>query len=184
MQLHEAVKRARAELGYSRKRLAELAGVQRKQLATLEAGGNVTLATIRKVLAQLPNLESFTIETATGKVTHEENRTAFDRRAVDALQQFATAFKEWIDVAATGQLPGEDVVARIQHATNLYYGNLGKTPEQVDRMRAKLRAEREARHAAEVAETIAALEAAGELDDEVEAEAEDGAAEDGERERT
>jgi len=50
------------ELKLSQKKLAEQAGIQRRQLATLESGGNVTLATVRKVLAQLPNLETFTLD--------------------------------------------------------------------------------------------------------------------------
>ena len=62
MLLHEAVREARKAAGLSQKRLAELAGIQRRQLATLESGGNVTLNTIRKVIAQLPNLETFTID--------------------------------------------------------------------------------------------------------------------------
>ena len=62
MFLHEAIRQARIEAGLSQKRLAELAGIQRRQLATLESGGNVTINTIRKVLGQLPNLPAFTIE--------------------------------------------------------------------------------------------------------------------------
>src|SRR6185436_17941899 len=62
MQLHEAVRAARMELKLSQKKLAEQAKIQRRQLATLEKGGNVTLNTVRKVLAQLPNLETFTID--------------------------------------------------------------------------------------------------------------------------
>jgi len=59
---HDAIRAARNDMGYSQKRLAELAKVQRRQLATLESGGNVTLSTLRKVLAQLPNLTSFSID--------------------------------------------------------------------------------------------------------------------------
>ena len=62
MQLHEAVRTARMELKLSQKKLAEQAGIQRRQLATQEKGGNVTLNTVRKVLSQLPNLETFTID--------------------------------------------------------------------------------------------------------------------------
>ena len=62
MLLHEAVRKARQELGLSQKKLAEQAGIQRRQLATLESGGNVTLATVRKVIAHLPNLETFTLD--------------------------------------------------------------------------------------------------------------------------
>lgn len=141
MQLHEAVKRARAELGLSRKKLAELSGVQRRQLATLEAGGNVTLSTLRKVLAQLPNLESFTIETATGHVEHHWDLAASERRTLEAIEQFSAALQVWLNDVATGKrVPDEDALAPMRHATNLLMGNLGRTPEEVDAMRAEARA--------------------------------------------
>lgn len=69
MLLHEAVRAARMELKLSQKKLAEQAKIQRRQLATLEKGGNVTLATVRKVLAQLPNLETFTLDAVNVNVT-------------------------------------------------------------------------------------------------------------------
>lgn len=42
--------------------LAQLCGIQRRQLSTLERGGNVTLNTLRKVLRTLPNLQEFAFE--------------------------------------------------------------------------------------------------------------------------
>src|SRR5881392_2873545 len=71
MLLHEAVKKARKDLKLSQKSLADLAGIQRKQLTTLETGGNITLATLRKVLAQLPNLETFSLDAVTATVLRE-----------------------------------------------------------------------------------------------------------------
>ena len=65
MLLPEAVRQARKELGLSQQKLADAAGIQRRQLATLESGRNVTLSTVRKVLAQLPNLRSFTLDGVT-----------------------------------------------------------------------------------------------------------------------
>ena len=62
MELHEEIRRARKELGLSQARVAELCGIQRRQLSTLEAGGNVTLNTLRKVIGLLPNLQEFTFE--------------------------------------------------------------------------------------------------------------------------
>jgi transcriptional regulator with XRE-family HTH domain len=67
---HDAIRSARNDMGYSQKRLAELAKVQRRQLATLESGGNVTLATLRKVLAQLPNLTTFQMDGVHVDVPH------------------------------------------------------------------------------------------------------------------
>jgi transcriptional regulator with XRE-family HTH domain len=71
MLLHEAVKKARKDLRLSQKSLADLAGIQRKQLATLETGGNITLATKRKVLAHLPNLETFSLGAVTAMVRRQ-----------------------------------------------------------------------------------------------------------------
>jgi len=62
MELHEEIRRARKDLGLSQDRLAELCGIQRRQLSILERGGNVTLNTLRKVIGFLPNLQEFTFE--------------------------------------------------------------------------------------------------------------------------
>ncbi len=69
-QLHEEIRRARKELGLSQGRLAELCGLQRRQLSVLERGGNVTLNTLRKVIGFLPNLEQFTFEQVRMKPTY------------------------------------------------------------------------------------------------------------------
>ncbi|HJQ37444.1 MAG TPA: helix-turn-helix domain-containing protein [Thermoanaerobaculia bacterium] len=69
---YDAIRWARNDMGYSQKRLAELAKVQRRQLATLESGGNVTLSTLRKVLAQLPNLTSFELDGVQVDVPHPD----------------------------------------------------------------------------------------------------------------
>lgn len=62
MELHEEIRRARKDLDLTQGQLAALAGIQRRQLSTLENGGNVTLNTLRRVLAVLPNLQEFTFE--------------------------------------------------------------------------------------------------------------------------
>src|SRR5688572_5667378 len=71
MQLNEAIRAARIDLGLSQKKLAEMAGVQRRQLATMEQGGNVTLKTLRKVLVHLPNLTKFSLDAVEGAVERE-----------------------------------------------------------------------------------------------------------------
>lgn len=79
MLLHEAVRKARKDLGLSQQKLADAAGIQRRQLATLEQGGNVTLATVRKVLGQLPNLETFTLDTIKVQISEaDSSRIAAD----------------------------------------------------------------------------------------------------------
>ena len=47
-----------------------LCRVRRRQLSTLERGGNVTLNTLRKVIGFLPNLEEFTFEHVRMKPTY------------------------------------------------------------------------------------------------------------------
>ena len=62
MELHEEIRRARLALELSQDQLAELCGVQRRQISILENGGNVTLNTLRKVIGFLPNLQEFTFQ--------------------------------------------------------------------------------------------------------------------------
>jgi transcriptional regulator with XRE-family HTH domain len=62
MELHEEIRRARKDMGFTQGDLAHLARVQRRQISTLERGGNVTLSTLRKVLRFLPNLREFTFD--------------------------------------------------------------------------------------------------------------------------
>ena len=62
--LHEEVRRARRELNLTQEELAKRAGVQRRQLSSLENGKNVTLKTVRKIIEVLPNLQSFTLAAA------------------------------------------------------------------------------------------------------------------------
>ena len=62
MELHEEIRRARKDMGFTQGDLAHLARVQRRQISTLERGGNVTLNTLRKVLYFLPNLREFTFD--------------------------------------------------------------------------------------------------------------------------
>jgi transcriptional regulator with XRE-family HTH domain len=55
------VRQARVELGLSQVQLSERAGVPRDRLRALESGGNVTLETLEKIVAHLPNLKELTI---------------------------------------------------------------------------------------------------------------------------
>ena len=56
--LHEQVRTARIKAGLTQAELARRAGIPRKQLVMLEQGSNITLATLRKVTSQLPDLKS------------------------------------------------------------------------------------------------------------------------------
>jgi len=72
MELHEEIRRARKDLGFSQAQLADMIGIQRRQISTLERGGNVTLNTLKKVLNFLPNLREFTFETLRMKPEYRE----------------------------------------------------------------------------------------------------------------
>jgi len=54
---HEEIREARIRAGFSQNTLARLAKVPRSQLRKLEEGGNVTMATVQKILDQLPGVE-------------------------------------------------------------------------------------------------------------------------------
>jgi transcriptional regulator with XRE-family HTH domain len=59
--INERVRQARIERNLSQVQLAERAGVPRERVRTLERGGNVTLSTFEKIVAQLPNLKELII---------------------------------------------------------------------------------------------------------------------------
>jgi transcriptional regulator with XRE-family HTH domain len=59
--LHEQIREARIKAGLTQVKLARLAGVPRSQLRKFEEGGNITLSTLRKIVAQLPDLETLNL---------------------------------------------------------------------------------------------------------------------------
>lgn len=59
--LQDEIREARVRSGLSQVKLAELAGVPRTQLRKLENGQNVTLETLMKILAALPDLQRVTV---------------------------------------------------------------------------------------------------------------------------
>lgn len=144
MLLHEAVHKARKDLGLSQKKLAELAGIQRRQLATLEQGGNITLSTLRKVLAHLPNLETFSLDAVTATVRRhvppEEHMKAVDR----AMTLLGEALRDMVTRMSQGQYPSEENIQTLRQATNTMYESAGLDASDADRERERLRREREA----------------------------------------
>lgn len=135
MLLHEAVKKARKELGLSQDKLAELAGIQRRQLATLEAGGNVTLATLRKILAQLPNLATFTLDTVTATVARDVPPAEAAQSVQSALRLMGTALNSLIDTLGKGLPPDEQARQQIQEMNEILNRAQGYTPEDLARRR-------------------------------------------------
>jgi transcriptional regulator with XRE-family HTH domain len=142
MLLHEAIKKARQDLRLSQKKLSEMAGIQRRQLATLEQGGNVTLATLRKVLVHLPNLETFTLEAVTATVRRD--MSADERqKAVEASLSLVTSALQTLAVALReGRLPDPDMVNKLKQGNEILYQGMGYSHEDLERERAHIQAER------------------------------------------
>jgi transcriptional regulator with XRE-family HTH domain len=133
MLLHEAVQSARKNLGLSQKRLAELAGIQRKQLATLEKGGNVTLATLRKVLAHLPNLETFSLDTVTATVLRQVSPEEEHQALEAAIAHLNQAIRGFVTSVQAGQLPDESVAQAFQDAADSFGRGFGYSEDDLRR---------------------------------------------------
>jgi transcriptional regulator with XRE-family HTH domain len=87
--LHEEVREARIAAKLTQSALARLSGVPRKQVRALEEGANVTLATVRKIVAVLPNLKSVTLGGLTVRTESADLEAA--RRAAAAVYAAARA---------------------------------------------------------------------------------------------
>lgn len=123
MLLHEAVRRARQELELSQVKLAERAGIQRRQLATLEKGGNVTLATLRKVIAHLPNLESFTLDTVNVNVNSVPMRLD-QEKWLEAIQAISGVFNALAEsISATG-MPSPEALQALKDVNAQIYASV------------------------------------------------------------
>jgi len=59
--MHQQIREARVRAGLTQVKLAELADVPRSQLRKFEEGGNITVSTLRKIVAQLPELRSLSL---------------------------------------------------------------------------------------------------------------------------
>lgn len=133
MLLHEAIQEARKDLRLSQKKLAEMAGIQRRQLATLEAGGNVTLSTLRKVLAQLPNLETFTIDAVTAMVRREVSIPEQQEVVTKAIEAMQAALTGLVKAMQEGRPPDEKDLKEANQANKMMYSGLGYTNEDIRR---------------------------------------------------
>lgn len=60
MLLHEELRKAREEAGWTQARLADRIGIPRNQIVRAERGDNITVDTLRKIAAHLP-VESLTL---------------------------------------------------------------------------------------------------------------------------
>ena len=119
MLLHEAVRKARKDLGLSQQKLADAAGIQRRQLATLEQGGNVTLATVRKVLGQLPNLETFTLDTIKVQISEADSRSIANAMFGRSLEMLGFTLRN-IGARMQGGQPTEADLAAVKKLFALF----------------------------------------------------------------
>lgn len=112
MELHEEIRRARKDMDLTQGELADIVGIQRRQVSTLERGGNVTLNTLKRVLAVLPNLREFTFEQLRMKPDYRDG-LPFDwtlfyiemHNLQGYLQELTNAVTAWL---SSRPQPGED----------------------------------------------------------------------------
>jgi transcriptional regulator with XRE-family HTH domain len=119
LELQDEIRRARKDLGLSQAQLAALCGIQRRQLSTLERGGNVTLNTLRKVIGFLPNLEEFTFEKLRMKPTYidlppfEWQVFYANMHALgETLDGVKSALQEWLDNPPSKEVDPEVLTKR------------------------------------------------------------------------
>jgi transcriptional regulator with XRE-family HTH domain len=136
MQLHEAIRKARKERGMTQQQLADLAGIERKQLSILEGGGNVTLATVRKVLPHLPNMPAFTLGGIPGNVERPNAAEAQAQVVEAAARSLETALRTIVGAVsalAEGRVPAEEDAKALHDANRDLFHSLGIPAEDYDR---------------------------------------------------
>lgn len=128
MELNEAVRKARKALGLSQEKLAELAGIERKQLSVLENGGNVTLATVRKVLNHLPNIEPFTLGGSGPAVTRLPTPEE-QAQAMDVATRTLGSMLRTMGAMLQGRLPTAEEANEVAATTRMLNEVFGLTPQ-------------------------------------------------------
>lgn len=144
LELHDEIRRARKELGLSQGQLSVLCGVQRRQLSTLERGGNVTLNTLRKVIGFLPNLEEFTFEQVRMKPTYID-LPPFEWQVfyanMDSLHEtldgMKTALREWLDHPPSKEVDPEVLTKRTTNLATEILKQFAKLSRQENAKRRK-----------------------------------------------
>jgi transcriptional regulator with XRE-family HTH domain len=121
MEMHQEIRRARKALDLSQAQLAHFVGVQRRQISTLERGGNVTLNTLKRVLAFLPNLHEFTFEQIRMKPQYRDSPPfewalfyAEMRNLQLYLEDLTKVVKAWVDIPAPKDEDPEKVHERTE----------------------------------------------------------------------
>ncbi len=144
LELHDELRRARKELGLSQGQLSALCGVQRRQLSTLERGGNVTLNTLRKVIGFLPNLEEFTFEQVRMKPTYIDLPPfewqvfyANMNTLYDTLDGMKAALREWLDNPPSKEVDPEVLTRRTTNLATVMLKHFAKLSREENAKRRK-----------------------------------------------
>ena len=144
LELHNEIRRARKELGLSQGQLSVLCGIQRRQLSTLERGGNVTLNTLRKVIGFLPNLEEFTFEQLRMKPSYID-LPPFEWQVFyanmfslhETLDGVKTALKEWLDNPPSKDVDPELLTRRTTNLATVMLKHFAKLSREENAKRRK-----------------------------------------------
>lgn len=118
--LNAEIRQARIDHGYSQSELARLAGVPRERVRQLESGGNVTLETFQKIVAQLPHLKTLSL----GPV-ELQTRGANAAQVRDALAAWLEAGRQLLTLleqvpTADSAPEGEDLEQRLRRLEERY----------------------------------------------------------------
>lgn len=102
--LQDQIRQARVDHGYSQAELARLSGVPRERVRQLESGGNVTMETFQKIVAQLPRLQTLTL----GSV-RIQTRGATPAQVRDAIAAWLEAGRRLLTLleSAAAEAPAE-----------------------------------------------------------------------------
>jgi transcriptional regulator with XRE-family HTH domain len=136
MLLHEQIRKARLEAGLSQMNLAREAGIQRSLLQNLEDGRNVTLDTLRKVVARLPALQSLDLGAIVLEpgITHELRHEAEQMMA--AAQRILTLLDSIGAAPAPAPAPDPAGATRFEGSTEVSPERRERLKEMVTTVRA------------------------------------------------
>ena len=121
MLLHEELRRAREQIGLTQAQLAALAGIPRNQIVRAEKGENITLDTLRKIVAHLP-VENLTLL--------EGVKLGFDQLP-QAERLYSTASKMMISLTA-GFMTALETMTEARQARDA--AREKKEPERADEL--------------------------------------------------
>lgn len=107
MDLHEELRSAREKAGLSQQTLADLAGIPRNQIVRAERGENITIDTLRKIVAHLPLTELTLMDTRAFRVDIIPEPEKLFLAALENLIHLSEAMGPAIRLAAQASLASE-----------------------------------------------------------------------------